>query len=280
MGHLPRETSSTTEAAIQFIDCPPVVNSRPRFYAGILRSEDDTVETQPSLKTVAHVKMNDLRGLENTLDINQHGLQILHLDGFTSLKLGSDRSEIIGYLTSITEEVKKLLGAELVVCYDYKFRRNDPAVKENRLENTMRNDRSLHNPVSDNAHVDATVNGAPRRIQRYLLEKEARQYLDKPSTYRARIINAWRPVSRPVVDRPLALCDYFSTKPEDFVTVEHHPSSDHAGELYWLRHDENQRWYWFSDHQLDEVLLFLTYDSAPGMGPKCKVHRQVRQAAS
>ena len=87
--------------------------------------------------------------------------------------------------------------------------------------------------------------------------------------------SAWKPLVHPVQDNPITLCDYFSTKESDLVTIEYHPTPDYAGEYYSLRYNESQRWYWLSNQTANELLLFLSYDSHPTHGVKCECQREM-----
>jgi len=81
--------------------------------------------------------------------------------------------------------------------------------------------------------------------------------------------SAWKPLVYPAQDNPITVCDYFSTRKNDLVTIEYHPTPDYAGEYYALRYHKDQRWFWLSDQTADEMLLFLSYDSHPGNGLRC-----------
>jgi len=40
-------------------------------------------------------------------------------------------------------------------------------------------------------------------------------------------------------------------------------SSKYAGESVFLYHSDRHRWFWFSDQEVNEALLFCSYDSHP-----------------
>ena len=80
--------------------------------------------------------------------------------------------------------------------------------------------------------------------------------------------NAWRVLTPPPQDVPLALCDARSVAPGDLVPAD--AVFDQAGQPEWsfeglvIRHNPAQRWVYFADMHPDEVLLFKTNDTAPG----------------
>jgi len=73
------------------------------------------------------------------------------------------------------------------------------------------------------------------------------------------IVNVWRPL-RPVRTYPLALCDARTVADEDLVAAERR-AKDRIGELFMVRYESGQRWYYFPDMTESEVLLIKTFDS-------------------
>ena len=79
--------------------------------------------------------------------------------------------------------------------------------------------------------------------------------------------NAWRAVSPPPQDIPLAVCDARSVRPEDEVTIRA-VSLERSGEITHdttgYRHNASHRWYYYPDMTRDEVLVFKSHDTDPG----------------
>ncbi len=75
------------------------------------------------------------------------------------------------------------------------------------------------------------------------------------------IINVWRSINGPVCNSPLALCDFASARPGDFVASERR-AKDRIGELELVLYNPEHRWYYFPQQQFDEALLLKTFDSA------------------
>jgi len=78
--------------------------------------------------------------------------------------------------------------------------------------------------------------------------------------------NIWRVLSEPPQDVPLAVCDARSVAPQDLVPADGvyddgDPSKWWELEAYLVRYNPAHRWLYFRDMQLDEVLLFRSYDS-------------------
>jgi hypothetical protein len=79
-------------------------------------------------------------------------------------------------------------------------------------------------------------------------------------------INAWRPISDPPHDLPLALCASDSIDPADVREAdfleEYSEMARYADELSLCRADPRHRWYQFSSMRQDELLLFVEHDFA------------------
>jgi len=86
---------------------------------------------------------------------------------------------------------------------------------------------------------------------------------------RAAQYNVWRVMTPPPQDVPLAVCDARSVAREDLIAAD--AMFDRDGvivmsfEAWLLRHNPAQRWTYFSNMRPDEVLIFKTHDSAPGV---------------
>jgi hypothetical protein len=87
------------------------------------------------------------------------------------------------------------------------------------------------------------------------------------------IINVWFPVTGPLRDHQLAVCDVQSILPEDYVHSKAislvdengpHIGHGHVEEAlnYLVHFNTVHRWYYAPDMMLDEALLLRNYDSA------------------
>jgi hypothetical protein len=74
-----------------------------------------------------------------------------------------------------------------------------------------------------------------------------------------------------VEDQPLALCDAKTIEPVNLVAC-YRVVSNRLGEIYLLKHDNKQQWYWLERQTSDDVFAFVTWTSeadntARGMPP-------------
>ena len=76
--------------------------------------------------------------------------------------------------------------------------------------------------------------------------------------------SVWRPINRRVDDQPLAVSDGSLVDEDDLLATDH-VTRHHVGETYNVLHRTKYRWYYISHQEVDEVLLFKTYDSSTGV---------------
>ncbi|KAI1184276.1 methyltransferase [Nemania serpens] len=158
-----------------------------------------------------------------------------------------------------------------VVIFDHTIRRRVPG--------------AARAPVQQ-VHVDQTPAAAAARVRRHLPPDEAEDLLKR----RFQLINVWRPIGHAASDHPLAVIDWRSTSPADFVPVdlmypkrrdsvidndddrgrERPPPKTDArstegyeprGETMGVLANEAHKFYYVKDMTPDEVLLLKCYDS-------------------
>lgn len=89
---------------------------------------------------------------------------------------------------------------------------------------------------------------------------------------RAAHLNVWRVLTPPPQDVPLAVCDARSLSPDDVHVADamfDDPDGSgrilHSFEGLAVRQSPGQRWWYFPDMRTDEVLVFKTNDTEPGV---------------
>ena len=165
----------------------------------------------------------------------------------TKMKNFYDEAEVKAvYYPEIEQLVKQCTGASRVLVFDYTVRVEDDALREEKF--ASRPVRSVHN--------DYTEWSGPQRVRDLLPKAEAEALLQR----RFSVIQVWRPVRNPVVSAPLAIADSQSIAAKDLVGTERR-YPDRVGEIYHLTYSPNHRWYYFSNMQTDEAIVFKCYDS-------------------
>ena len=77
---------------------------------------------------------------------------------------------------------------------------------------------------------------------------------------RVQVINLWRPITGPVRDAPLAMCDGQTLAQEDLVASDLiYPNRN--GDTYAVKFNPRHRWIYFPEMTVDEALLLNCYDS-------------------
>ena len=105
-------------------------------------------------------------------------------------------------------------------------------------------------------HNDYTEKSGPQRV-RDLMGDDAEALLKN----RFAIINVWRPIVGPVLDKPLGLCDAQTMAPGDIVPTDlKYP--DRTGEVMSIAYNPAHRWFYFPRMQRNEAVLLKCFDSA------------------
>lgn len=212
----------------------------------------------------------DVRGHDKEYSTDNSGFQFLHSPA--NEKLFTDDSAVRNGYYAETEALLRsnISGIKKVHIFDHTIRR--------RQKNAPRQ------PVQQ-VHVDQTPEAVAARVRRHLPADEAEQLLKG----RYQIINVWRPIENPASDFPLAVVDWRSTVPDDFIPVDlmypKRPDSvmddddrgkekvpDEAsyfsiegyevrGETMSVAPSTNHKFYFMKDMTPEEVLLLKCYDS-------------------
>jgi len=215
-------------------------------------------------------KVENLRGQENQFNTDNAGFAVYNWPA--KEKLFTDEEAV---RTGYYQEVEQLLRAKLgpsvkkVAIFDHTIRRNQKA--------------SPRQPVQQ-VHVDQTPNAAEVRVRRHLPADEVEGLLKN----RYQLINVWRPIENPASDFPLAVIDWRSTVPQDFVKVDLlYPKRQDGddgddrgkevlpdatsvtstegyeikGETYGVRPNENHKFFYLKDMTPDEAMFIKCFDS-------------------
>jgi hypothetical protein len=118
-------------------------------------------------------------------------------------------------------------------------------------------------------HNDYTARSGVKRMQDFFADDpdEAEKLMQR----RFAIVNVWRSIAGPVVNHPLTLCDATTAGVDDLVSVERR-AEERIGELQVALYNPKQRWYVFPEMQMDEALLFKTFDTETDGRARFTVH--------
>lgn len=188
----------------------------------------------------------DARPLAAELSLDREGFVLRHAP--SALPANADEAAVQAvYYPEIARLLRSETGASRVLVFDHTRRLAGAEPPPGTREAVLR------------VHNDYTPRSAPQRLRDLLPAAEAERLLGQ----RWALVNAWRPLNRPVPRTPLAFCDATTVAPGDFV-----PAAliyrDRRGETASVLHSPRHRWYSFPAMTPDEVALFKCFDSADG----------------
>ncbi|KAJ5569290.1 hypothetical protein N7450_011776 [Penicillium hetheringtonii] len=101
-----------------------------------------------------------------------------------------------------------------------------------------------------------------------------RNHLPEESQYllsgRVQIINLWRPISGPIEDHPIAVCDGRALDLHNLIETDM-ILGDYTGTLLYPQYKPNDtyQWYYMSRQDVEDVLIFKSFDTKKG-SVRCK----------
>ncbi|KAH8763335.1 hypothetical protein F5883DRAFT_423478 [Diaporthe sp. PMI_573] len=100
-------------------------------------------------------------------------------------------------------------------------------------------------------------------VDTYKVETEAVLKDFFQAEQRTDLKSTWRSLNPTCEDSPLAFCDYRSVEAQDLIPSDR-IIPERAGEVYYLFHNERQRWCWLSEQTPNDLAVFVLYDDKPG----------------
>lgn len=214
--------------------------------------------------------MHNIRGKEKEFTTDNSGFAVYNWPA-QEKSFRDDQAVRTGYYKEVEELLKKThAGVKKVAIFDHTIRRREK--------------NSPRQPVQQ-VHVDQTPEAAAVRVRRHLPAEEAEELLKG----RYQIINVWRPIENPASDFPLAVVDWRSTEPKDFVPLDlmypirpdsamddddrgkekladeskHFSTEGYEarGETLAVQPNEQHKFYYMKDMTPDEVMMLKCYDS-------------------
>ena len=219
--------------------------------------------------TDVKASVENIRGKENQFGTDVSGFGVYNYPA-KEKAFTDEKAVMTGYYKEVEQLLKdKLPGIKKVTIFDHTIRRNHKA--------------SPRQPVQQ-VHVDQTPGAAEVRVRRHLPAEEAEELLKG----RYQIINVWRPIGHPASDFPLAVVDWRSTEPKDFIKVDllypkrdgqddgddrgkekpvedreqnSHDGYEIKGETYGVAPSDRHKFYYMKDMTPDEAMFIKCFDS-------------------
>jgi len=191
------------------------------------------------------VTIRDIRGREDCFNVDDHSFAALQVPDLKSMDVSNDESIEAQYYPLIERVLRQHFHAEGIFIFDHCIRR-------------ISSDKSIQSPVRK-VHIDQTPFSAEMRLKRHV--PESVQQSIAANNKRVRLINVWRPIRRQVTDHPLTFAESASVADEDLVEVAH-IFDDRVGETFAVKYNEKQKFWYWSNMQVDEILLLQCSDNA------------------
>lgn len=185
----------------------------------------------------------DARPRADNLSLDREGF-VLRRHPTALVDVADDAAVKAVYYPEIAALIRQETGASRVLVFDHTRRLAGAEPPAGTREAVLR------------VHNDYTMRSGPQRLRDLLPADQAERLL----TQRWALVNAWRPLNRPVPRTPLAFCDAGTTQPGDFVAAAL-IYRDRRGETSSVVHSPRHRWYHFPHMTPDEVALFKCFDS-------------------
>lgn len=219
---------------------------RPRYYA--VNSSRDVI-TRDRRK----IRIEDARLRAQLPSLDREGFALFpHKSAVSDFGNQEELARI--YPQEIERLVLDLSGADHVAIFGrgvLRFGEHD--LPESSRFHVMRPARLIHTDISDSTVAALKESSRPRENGRPI-----RRYAH---------YNIWRVLTPPPQDIPLAVCDARSISTADLIDADlitDTPGSPESSVvLVLLRYNPRHRWWYFSNMERDEVLVFKSYDSDP-----------------
>src|SRR3984893_10855899 len=186
------------------------------------------------------VPIHDARPIIKDLSLDRQGFVLVRSQ--TAVANFYDKHEVCAvYYPELERLIKYTTGAIKVVVFAHDVRS---------ILKARAGEQGVREPVAP-VHNDYTIKSGPEHVRELLDADEA----DERLKHRFVEINVWRPISGPVQNTPLAVCDSRSIAQNDLVPT------DLKHEVYMVRFSPRHRWFYFPAMEANEMLLIKGYDS-------------------
>jgi hypothetical protein len=242
MERLPDEALAVT-ASLGYLG---EVNGRPYDYA---YPPPSGAEWRNYRSDTRSVSIGDARRLASAPSLATEGFELCDVP--TALSAFDDEPAISRtYYPEIAELARAMMGARSAYVFDHLVRKREQGAAPLTFGRRVSGSRPSAN---GRVHNDYTELSGPRRMAQVLGDDAVR-------ARRFAIVNVWRPISEPLLDAPLALCDARSVEERDLVTADVHYAT-RTGEIYLVTYSPQHRWFYYPAMRRREVLVFKQYDS-------------------
>ncbi|RDW63724.1 hypothetical protein BP6252_11269 [Coleophoma cylindrospora] len=244
---LPEDVSRT--ASFQYIKHNPLHELEKPYRLNKFTPPDGLAMTNIEFETHSDVGLTDLRGYEDSLDLERDAFKFINYP--SAVEPENIGESLQTYCEESIQLIKDQLNPDRVICYEVLYRHAEAKTAESKNKNSA--------PITM-VHIDHTTEGGKFRIKHHLTNEEISEYDN--GSWRWRIVNIWRPLCPVVQTFPLAFLDPKTVANPDVVDTDQ-VGPHYSGEISYLKHSKDHRWYWLSNQTTDEVITFVCFDTHP-----------------
>ncbi|MDX2270352.1 MAG: CmcJ/NvfI family oxidoreductase [Cyanobacteriota bacterium] len=205
------------------------------------------------------IRIHNARHRIGDLSLDQQGFRLV--EHYSKVNNFYDEAEVRGvYYPEAERLLQAVTGGTQVIVFDHNVRN---------IERAQRGESNAKEPVR-RIHNDFTDKSGYSRARS---ELSARNIKDPESLLKQRfaVINVWRPITDPVQDAPLAICDASSIAPNDWVASDLiYPNR--VGETFAVTYNPAHRWFYFPLQQRHEVTLIKCFDAEARVQARFTAH--------
>jgi hypothetical protein len=216
------------------------------------------------------VQISDARSCKDRISLDSHGFTLADHKSEVSDFFDKDKTEAL-YPAEVAAVVKSLTGADRVAAMGWMVRTSGDISNYARATKGYTHRGGVQPPAGD-VHVDMM----PDRAERMAQAIYEQTFPDGKPYSRFIASSLWRAFSEPPQDWPLAVCDANSVGedegmpntmlivdalPDEATMLGEIPNEPAAPAAAIFRYSPNHRWWYFSNMNRDEVLLFKFHDS-------------------
>ena len=182
---------------------------------------DPSVQLNPPGTDIHEVPIFDAWSIKADISADREGFEHHAFDP-SFQQFDDDEAVKKAFYDQIIAFVKEHTGAARVVVFDHTIRKRLPA--------DLSAQTTVQRPAVMLVHSDYTIASGPQRV-RDVLPTEADALLDR----RVAFYNVWKPLTSPVEELPLAMCDATTHADDDMLRMNL-KYSERTGEIYVMRH--------------------------------------------
>ncbi|KAL6828082.1 hypothetical protein V8C40DRAFT_274522 [Trichoderma camerunense] len=219
--------------------------------------------------TVNNIDIQDVRTTSEVLSLDTAGFKFIRHKSNCPLtaehfeRAGSSvngQPVVLAYLEETLDLVKNELGADKVLCCDWRFRRSGAPPSVLPIRDDTYDIRLQALAPGLDIHCDFSHQGGLERLQMHLLPEEFQAV--KSGQWKAKIVNSWRPLNI-VKNAPLVISDRRTVLQDDLLEVEK-VLPDKVERNFYLKYKPYHKWFYMSDQGPEDVAIFTSWEEKNG----------------